>query len=138
MMKRDFRSDGVDTSALAAILFREDDAKEYRTHIEASHESSMSAASVIECAVLFPHRLGAPGSRWLDQRLVTGQIEVVAFDAEQLAVARAAYLRFGKGHHPAALNFGDCFSYAVAKIRGEALLFKGQDFSQTDIERVIV
>jgi ribonuclease VapC len=123
----------IDTSALAAILFREADALRFRAAIEDSAETFISAATVLEASILFTHRSGVEGARWLDALLKTANIETVAFDGEQLLIARQAQLRFGKGRHPAALNYCDCFSYALAKSLGRPLLFKGIDFAQTDI-----
>ena len=79
-------------------------------------------------------RLGEAGAAELDLWLYKAGVEIVAVDAEQIAVARRAWRSYGKGRHPAGLNYGDCFSYALAKTRNEPLLFKGDDFSRTDIE----
>ena len=83
-------------------------------------------------------RKGEAGGRELDLLLYRGRIEVVALDQDQAEIARLAWRRFGKGRHPAALNYGDCFAYALAKSRRVALLFTGNDFDQTDIERVLM
>jgi ribonuclease VapC len=80
-------------------------------------------------------RLGDAGGREFDLWLLRIGAEIVPFDAEQADAARRAWRRYGKGHHAAALNYGDCFSYALAATRGEPLLFKGQDFAKTDISR---
>jgi ribonuclease VapC len=93
----------------------------------------MSAASLLETAIVIEARYGEPGGNELDQLLQKAQIKIEPVTVEQAEVARRAYRSYGKGRHPAGLNFGDCFSYALAKVLGEALLFKGDDFSKTDI-----
>lgn len=97
----------------------------------------MSAATALECSLVLESRYGPVGAIKLDALLSEQGVEVVAFDEEQLALARAAFRRFGRGRHPAALNFGDCFAYALAKARTLPLLFKGDDFAQTDIASAI-
>jgi ribonuclease VapC len=82
-------------------------------------------------------RYGSEGLRDLDSLLARASIELVPVDAEQARLARLAYGRFGKGRHAAGLDFGDCFSYALARFRGEPLLFKGDDFSKTDLVAAI-
>lgn len=94
----------------------------------------MSVASLLETTMVVEGRVGSSGSFDLDALLATYEIELIPVDAEQAEAARVAWRRYGKGNHPARLNFGDCFSYALAKTTGEPLLFKGNDFSQTDIE----
>ncbi|KQW56620.1 ribonuclease, partial [Ensifer sp. Root1252] len=94
----------------------------------------ISAATILELSIVIEARLGEAGAAELDLWLYKAGVEVVAVDAEQIAIARRAWRSFGKGRHPASLNFGDCFSYALAKSRNEPLLFKGDDFSRTDIE----
>jgi len=97
----------------------------------------MSAVSVLETSIVVESRKGPAGGRELDLFLHRGRIDVVAFNAHQLELARAAYRRFGKGHHAAALNFGDCCAYALAASSGASLLFKDDDFGRTDIPAVI-
>jgi ribonuclease VapC len=97
----------------------------------------MSAVSVLETAIVVEARKGPAGGRELDLLLHRGRIDVVPFNAHQLELARDAYRRYGKGHHPAALNFGDCCAYALAAASGEPLLFKGHDFPQTDIRSAL-
>lgn len=89
--------------------------------------------SVFEASLVLEGRFGAGAVRELDLLLASGRFEVVPFDEEQLRLARRAWRRFGRGNHPAGLNMGDCASYALAKWAGEPLLFKGNDFAQTDI-----
>jgi ribonuclease VapC len=88
---------------------------------------------VVEAGVVIEARYGAPGGRELDLLMVKAGLSIEAVTAEQAEVARGAWRRFGKGRHPAGLNFGDCYSYALAKATCEPLLFKGDDFTQTDI-----
>ncbi|MGI9451559.1 MAG: type II toxin-antitoxin system VapC family toxin, partial [Geminicoccaceae bacterium] len=87
----------------------------------------------LEAGMIAEVRKGEAGALELDNFILRGQIQTVPFDAEQADIARLAFRRFGKGRHPAGLNFGDCAAYALACSRGEPLLFKGEDFSKTDI-----
>ncbi len=123
----------IDTSALVAILEDEPERRAFNEAIEAADTRLMSAASFVEILIIIESRYGADGLRDLDLFMIESGVDLVAVDAEQARVARNGYSRFGKGRHPAALNFGDCFSYALARVRGEALLFKGTDFSRTDV-----
>jgi ribonuclease VapC len=91
---------------------------------------------LIETALVIESRFGDAGARELDLLLYRADIVIREVDAEQAAAARTAFARFGKGHHPARLNFGDLFSYALARVSGEPLLFKGDDFAQTDVTPV--
>jgi ribonuclease VapC len=93
----------------------------------------MSVATLVEISIVIESRYGAEGLRDLDQLIERGGIELVAVDLEQAKLARGAFSRFGKGRHAAGLNYGDCFAYALAKMLGEPLLFKGEDFSRTDV-----
>ena len=126
----------IDTSAIMAILLREPEAKALAALIETAPSRLLSAASLLEAAMVIEARKGAEGGRDLDLLIYRGEIEIVAVDREQAEVARIAWRRFGKGRHPAALNYGDCFAYALAKVSGAPLLFKVGDFSLTDIETV--
>jgi ribonuclease VapC len=123
----------IDTSALLAILFNEPDAEHFELALATDPVRLMSAASVLEAAIVVEARLGEAGGRALDELLSTAQVTIMPVTTEHAAIARQAYRTYGKGRHPAGLNYGDCFSYALAKTSGEALLFKGDDFSQTDI-----
>ena len=125
----------IDTSALVALLFDESDAELFELAIEADPRRLMSAASILETSIVVESRFGDAGGRELDLLLYKAQIEIVAVTPEQIDIARHAYRTYGKGRHPAGLNFGDCFVYALCKMSGESLLFKGNDFSQTDVER---
>jgi ribonuclease VapC len=96
----------------------------------------VSAANLLEAALVIEARKGEPGGRELDALIQKAEVVVVPVDAEHVSEARRAYRRFGKGRHPAALNFGDLFAYALARTSGEPLLFKGEDFAKTDVSRV--
>jgi ribonuclease VapC len=123
----------VDTSALAAILFDEPDAGEFEAAIANDAVRLISAATVVEASLVVERRFGEQGGKELDALLREAEFEVVGVSQEQVNFARRALRTYGKGVHPASLNFGDCFPYALAKASGEPLLFKGEDFSKTDI-----
>jgi ribonuclease VapC len=93
----------------------------------------MSVATLVELSIVLESRFGAEGLRDLDLFVVRAGIELVPVDLEQAHEARRAFSRFGRGRHPAGLNYGDCFAYALARVRGEPLLFKGEDFARTDV-----
>ena len=94
----------------------------------------MSVVNVLEASIVVERRGGDAAAQELDTLLERAEVELAPVTVEHLEAARRAWRRFGKGNHPAALNFGDCFAYALAKATGEPLLFKGKDFAQTDIE----
>ena len=123
----------IDTSAVIAILFGEGDAERYSTAIDIDPTRLMSAASVLEACLVVERELGEEGNRELDFLLLKIGIETIAFNEEQLQLARHAFRQYGKGRHPARLNFGDCFGYALSRTSGEPLLFKGDDFAKTDV-----
>lgn len=123
----------IDTSAVIAILFGEPEAELFAEAIEGDTTRLISAASVLEASIVVESELGNEGERELDLLLLKAELELVGFTAEQLKLARLAYRTYGKGRHPAGLNYGDCFSYALSKATGEPLLFKGEDFSKTDV-----
>jgi ribonuclease VapC len=124
----------VDTSALVAILLLEQDAKTYADAIAGSESTVISAASYVELTIVALSR-GMRGRAELEATLTDALIEVVPVTVDQAHIAADAYERYGRGRHPAALNFGDCFAYALAKSRNETLLFKGKDFALTDVSR---
>ena len=126
----------IDTSALLAILLDEPRAAQVEVALESDPVRLMSAASVLEAAMVVESRRGEPGARELDLLLHKALVQVASFSAEQVEMARHAFREFGKGRHRAALNFGDCFAYALSKTSGEPLLFVGDDFSQTDVQPV--
>ena len=123
----------IDTSALLAILFDEPERRRFNEAIEAAESRVMSAATFVETSIVIEARLGAEGLRDLDLFVERAGIELAAVDSEQAHVARRAFSRFGKGRHRAGLNYGDCFAYALATVLGEPLLYKGEDFRQTDL-----
>jgi ribonuclease VapC len=127
----------IDTSALLAILQDEPERRAFSEAIENAGSCSMSVGNLLETSLVIESRFGAEGIRDLDQLVGKARIELVPVDLEQLGIARRAFSRFGKGRHPAALNFGDCFAYALARALGEPLLYKGDDFARTDIEAVV-
>ena len=127
----------LDTSALLALLLDESEAEEFRVAVEEDTTRLVSAATLLETALVIEARKGEPGGRELDALIQKAEVVVVPVDAEHVSEARRAYRRFGKGRHAAGLNFGDVFAYALARTSGEPLLFKGDDFSKTDIGRVI-
>lgn len=123
----------VDSSALVAIIYDEQDAADLARLIESAEEVAVSAATVVETSMVLGPRLQGV----LDQLLAEANAVIVPVDAAQVAVARRAAVRFGKGSgSPAKLNFGDCFSYALASVMGRPLLCKGDDFVHTDLELV--
>ena len=124
----------VDTSALVAVLFDEPDSERYATAMAQAARCRMSAANFLEAALVVEGRAGISGAQELDIFIETAEIEIVPVSVEQARVARRAWREFGKGNHPAGLNFGDCFAYALAKIAGEPILYKGDDFTLTDVE----
>lgn len=126
----------IDTSALVAILQNEPERRRFNEAIEAAAARVLSVATYVEISIVMESRFGAEGVRDLDLLLEKAEIRLVAVDAEQGRIAREAFRRFGKGRHPAGLNFGDCFSYALAMQLDEPLLFRGNDFSKTDIALV--
>jgi ribonuclease VapC len=127
----------IDTSALVAILLDEPDARRYAAAIDAARTRLISAASVLETAIVLERRSGAQSAANLDRVIQRAGIQVAAVTPSQVEIAREGFRRFGKGRHPASLNFGDCFSYALARSEGEPLLFKGDDFSKTDVVAVL-
>ena len=124
----------IDSSALVAILRREPEADRFLQAIAAADGRLLSSVSLLETSMVLAGRTG-DATAWadLDALVARAGVQVVAQDAELTEAARQAFLRYGKGRHPAALNLGDCASYALAKTRGVPLLFKGHDFPQTDL-----
>jgi ribonuclease VapC len=126
----------IDTSALVALLLDEPDASRIAEAIELASVRLLSAASFLETSIVIESRKGEAGGRELELLLYRASIEVAPVDQDQAEIARQAWRRYGKGRHPAGLNYGDCFAYALARQRHLPLLFKGDDFSQTDIAGV--
>lgn len=125
----------IDTSALIAILRGEPDAEQISQALEHAQTSRrMSSATYLETCLVIDASKDPVLSRNLDRLIEIAQIEIVAFTSEHARLARQAYIDFGKGSgHPAQLNFGDCFAYALARALDEPILFKGSDFGQTDL-----
>ena len=127
----------VDTSVLVCVHEGEADAREYLEVMLAADRPCISAGTLLETSIVLDARAPLRSSRRLDRLLRDLRLDVVPVDAEQVAVARAAYRDYGKGSgHPAGLNFGDCFAYALAITTGMPLLYKGEDFTHTDVTPV--
>ena len=124
----------IDTSAVVAILLAESDAARYERAISLAWPRRMSAVALLETTMVIEGRSGPDAGDDLDLFLQEADIELEPVTLEQVEAARRAWRRFGKGNHPAALDFGDCFAYALASTKREPLLFKGGDFARTDVE----
>jgi len=124
----------VDSSSLVAILLGENEADEFGRRIYGARTVALSAANYVETCMVLTSRGSAEVLDQFDRLLESAGVRVEPVTREDAALARDAFLRFGEGRHPAGLNFGDCFSYALAKRLNEPLLFKGDDFSKTDIQ----
>jgi ribonuclease VapC len=123
----------IDTSAMIALLGMEPEAARIALAIEADATRLISAPTLVEASIVVEARHGPEGGRELDLLVARIALVIESVTREQAEVARDAWRRYGRGHHPAELNLGDCFSYALARVSGEPLLFKGDDFHQTDI-----
>lgn len=123
----------LDSSAALAILFGEPGSERLVDALEAAPAVSMSIANALECAMKLAPRPGIDDGDKFDAFVSLYEIRLSPVDAVHLRLARAAYLQFGKGRHPAGLNFGDCFAYALARVLDAPLLFVGEDFSKTDL-----
>jgi ribonuclease VapC len=117
-----------------AIFLSEPERKQFLDLILQSGKRLISAASMLETGIVLESKRGEAAGREFDLFVIRANLEVVPVDAEQVEIARSAWRKFGKGRHPAGLNFGDCFTYALAKWSGEPVLAKGQDFGKTDLE----
>ena len=124
----------IDSSAILAILLNEPEAAAFAQAIALDSTRLLSAVSALEAAIVIASKKGPLGEKELDLLLYKAKIDVVPFNNEMVQKARNAFSRFGKGRHPAGLNLGDCCSYALARQANEPLLFKGADFSQTDVQ----
>jgi ribonuclease VapC len=123
----------LDASALLAILLGEPERDRFIESIALTTRRLVSAATVVECGLVLISRRGEGGIARLNSLLHEAGVEIAAVDSAQAQAAVDAFRRFGKGRHPAGLNFGDCFAYALASLTGERLLYKGDDFAKTDI-----
>ncbi len=127
----------VDTSILVAILTGEPEAEAFTRILEANSDLRFSAASLVEATAVMLGRGGERAVGNLNAYIEAARIEIIAVTASQGRIAQQAYLNFGKGRHPAALNFGDCFAYALSKESSRMLFYKGDDFDLTDVERFL-
>lgn len=127
----------LDSSALIAILFKEQEAARFTSAILEAGDVAIGAPTLVEATMVAEGRSRSGMRDRLDALMTAIQPEVVPFTAEHATLACEAWRRFGKGRHPAGLNLGDCFAYALAQARGEPLLFKGQDFVRTDVKVAI-
>ena len=126
----------IDTSALIAMMLNEAEAPHFERLLASAQTSSMSAANYLEAGIVVDSQHNPVVSRALDRIISVAEIAIVPVTEEHALIARRAYQDFGRGSgHPAQLNFGDCFAYALAATTGEPLLFKGDDFTETDISR---
>ena len=125
----------VDSSALVAILLGEPGCDALAVKLSGAQRPVICAANWLEAMMVISARVGASGVQALDELLDAAEVQVAPADADLVQTAFEAWQRFGKGRHPAGLNFGDCFAYALAMRRGDVLLFKGNDFSQTDVRQ---
>lgn len=123
----------IDTSAVVAILFDEPERLDFNRHISRSATRLLSPVNRVELTCVIEGRKGMAGRSDLERFIDEAGLEVVSIDGAHADLACEAFRRFGKGRHPAALNIGDCFAYALAKATGEPLLYKGDDFTRTDI-----
>lgn len=123
----------IDTSAIIAILFNEPERKQFTELLESAAVRLVSAVTRVEAAFVVEGRKREAGRERLDRFFQMTEPEIASVTPEQAEIAVGAFRRFGRGRHPAALNIGDCFAYALAKATGERLLFKGSDFARTDI-----
>lgn len=123
----------IDTSALLALLNMEPEAARLAAAIGSDTARLISAATVVEAALVIESRYRWAGCRELDLLIVKASLSVEAVTPQQADTAREAWRRYGEGRHPAGLNFGDCFSHALAKVTGQPLLFKGDNFTPTDV-----
>lgn len=123
----------INSSAVIAILIREQEAESFEVAILGDSLRYMSAGSLLETSIVLDSKLGDKASSMLDLFLLRVGIEIVPVSVVQVEIARVAFRQYGRGRHKAGLNFGDCFSYALSKVSGEPLLFKGSDFGLTDL-----
>jgi ribonuclease VapC len=124
----------IDTSAIIAILNDEPERRAFNQAIEKSDVCLLSTAGFVEASIVMENSRGYEGLRDFDLWMSAAGIVLAPVDVDQAQIARQAFRQYGKGRHPAALNFGDCFSYALTKASGLPLLFKGEDFKKTDIQ----
>jgi len=124
----------IDSSVLIAILLQESEAAYYANLLANTETIYMSSVSIVESSIVIEYKKGELGAKEFDDLLNAINLTIIAFDEQQARLARTAWQKYGKGRHPAKLNFGDCCSYALAKYLNMPLLFKGDDFSKTEIQ----
>jgi ribonuclease VapC len=134
MMKRQACPVIIDSSAVLAIFFQESDGRRYLRTVMDAEPRRMSVSNWLEATMVVDRRGSAVAANWVEEFMYDAQIELMPVSVSQAAIARLAWRVFGRGAHPARLNYGDCFAYALAKETREPLLFKGNDFAKTDVE----
>jgi ribonuclease VapC len=127
----------IDSSAIVAIFLREKGSERLLDELEAADVVRVGAPTLVETAMVLTSRLGDEGRTMLLSLLQEVNVDVLSFGDAHWRIAQSAFVRYGKGRHPAALNFGDCLTYATAYVAGEPLLCVGDDFAQTDLELVL-
>ncbi len=127
----------VDTSAIVAVVLQEDDNRRYREMVAAARAVRVSAATLVEATMVLEGRAGDEGASGLESWITGIGVDVCPVTERTARIAQEGWRRFGKGRHKAGLNLGDCFAYALAIERDEPLLFKGDDFAQTDVKRAL-
>ena len=127
----------LDSSALVAILLNEPEGEAFRVALFEDDRRLVSAATFVEASIVLERRKGEAAGRELELFISRTGIEIVPVDADQATAARRAWRKYGRGRHAAGLNYGDLFSYALARTSGQPLLFKGDDFTRTDVARVL-
>jgi ribonuclease VapC len=127
----------VDSSAIVAVLEDEPERPSFARALARANDPLISAATLLESSIVMHRRSGDRGIEDLDDLLLSAGVRVAAVDVAQVHAARDAWLRYGKGRSPAGLNFGDCFSYALAQATGRPLLYKGDDFARTDVASAV-
>lgn len=123
----------LDTSVILALFFHEPDSREILAKIATAPDVGVGAPTLVEAAIVLGARLGPEAPPRLARLIERGRVSVIAFESAHWQAAAEAWTRFGRGRHPAGLNFGDCLSYATARLPGHPLLCKGDDFSKTDL-----
>ena len=124
----------ADTSAIVAIFFQESGYEALLQKLAQAHDVGVGAPTLVECGIVLSARLGRDARGMLSRFLEETHVFTIPFTEVHYSTAVTAWQKFGKGRHPAALNFGDCLTYAIAKLAGRPLLCVGDDFSQTDLE----
>lgn len=127
----------IDSSAIVAIFLREKGSERVLDELEAADAVRIGAPTLVETAMVLTGRLGDDGRTMLLSLLQEVNVDVLSFGDAHWRIAQSAFVRYGRGRHPAALNFGDCLTYATAYVAGEPLLCVGDDFAQTDLELVL-